>query len=40
MRITHTGKKQSLETVQKRVRANTGKKRSDIQKAKRSKPVG
>lgn len=40
MRITHIGKKQSLETIQKRVKANTGKKRTNAQKIKRSKPVG
>lgn len=36
---SHKGKKQSSETVAKRVAKNIGKKRTDEQKAKTSKPV-
>lgn len=39
MSEAHKGKKQSEETVAKRVAKNTGKKRSDEQKQKTSKPV-
>ena len=35
----HKGIKQSKETIEKRVRKNTGKRRTNIQKMKRSKPV-
>lgn len=39
LRESHKGKKQSSETVAKRVAKNIGKKRTDEQKAKTSKPV-
>lgn len=39
LRESHRGKKQSPETVAKRVTKNTGKRRTDEQKAKTSKPV-
>lgn len=39
MSESHKGKKQSEETIAKRVAKNTGKKRSDEQKQKTSKPV-
>lgn len=40
LRESLRGKKQTSETVAKRVAKNTGKKRTDEQKAKTSKPVG
>lgn len=39
LKNSHIGKKQSAETVAKRVAKNTGKRRTDEQKAKTSKPV-
>ena len=40
LRKSNRGKKQTPETVAKRVAKNTGKKRTNTQKAKTSKPVG
>lgn len=39
LKVSHRGKKQSAETIAKRVAKNTGKRRTDEQKAKTSKPV-
>lgn len=40
LKESHRGKKQTPETVAKRVAKNTGKKRTNEQRAKTSKPVG